>query len=102
MSQETWNAVDDYFTAELVPEQAGFLKALDASDASNLPAISVSANQGMIEVRVRAALDGLPSVEADGVGSFDLAFIDADKQNNPDYFEWAMKLVCPGRCDLGG
>ena len=46
MSQEIWNAVDDYFTAELVPEQAGFQKALDASDASNLPAISVSANQG--------------------------------------------------------
>ena len=46
MSRETWNAVDDYFTAELVPEQAGLQKALDASDASNLPAISVSANQG--------------------------------------------------------
>ncbi|MBO6559231.1 MAG: O-methyltransferase [Nisaea sp.] len=157
--QPTWDAVDAYFTETLVPEQAKFEKALDASEASNLPAISVSANVGKflqllarmngarkvlevgtlggystlwlasalpadgkvvtlefeqlhaevaranfreagygdrIEVRVGAALDSLPGVEADGIGPFDLAFIDADKKNNPGYFEWALKLVRPG------
>jgi len=27
---------------------------------------------------------------------FDLIFIDADKQNNPGYFEWALRLSRPG------
>ena len=27
---------------------------------------------------------------------FDLIFIDADKKNNPRYFEWALKLSRPG------
>ena len=45
-----------------------------------------------VEVRVGAALDLLPGVE----GPFDLIFIDADKQNNPGYFEWALKLSKPG------
>lgn len=157
--QKTWDAVDGYFTETLVPEQAAFQKALDASDASNLPAISVSANVGKflhlltrmigarkvlevgtlggystlwfasalpedgrvvtleyeplhaevaranfreagladrIEVRVGAAMESLPGVEVDGIGAFDLAFIDADKKNNPGYFEWALKLVRPG------
>jgi len=44
------------------------------------------------EVRVGQALDTLPSVE----GPFDLSFIDADKQNNPEYFRWALKLSRPG------
>ena len=29
-------------------------------------------------------------------GPFDLIFIDADKQNNPGYFEWALRLSRPG------
>jgi predicted O-methyltransferase YrrM len=49
-----------------------------------------------VEVRVGRALDTLPGVEADGVGPFDLVFIDADKPSNPDYVEWALKLTRPG------
>ena len=45
-----------------------------------------------VEVRVGKALDTLPRLE----GPFDLAFIDADKQNNPEYFRWALKLARPG------
>ncbi|MET1026138.1 MAG: methyltransferase, partial [Dongiaceae bacterium] len=26
----------------------------------------------------------------------DLVFIDADKENNPEYFSWALKLTRPG------
>jgi predicted O-methyltransferase YrrM len=46
----------------------------------------------IVEVRVGAALDSLPAIEAEKGGPFDLFFIDADKVNNPNYFEWAIKL----------
>ena len=49
-----------------------------------------------VEVRLGRALDLLPQVEADRIGPFDLVFIDADKENNPRYFEWALKLTRPG------
>ncbi|HXU41740.1 MAG TPA: O-methyltransferase [Burkholderiales bacterium] len=45
-----------------------------------------------VEVRIGQALDTLPSVQ----GPFDFAFIDADKQNNAEYFSWALKLSRPG------
>ena len=48
------------------------------------------------EVRVGPALETLPLLEKDGVGPFDLAFIDADKANIPEYFEWGLKLGRPG------
>jgi predicted O-methyltransferase YrrM len=49
-----------------------------------------------VEVRVGRALDTLPQLEADGVGPFDLVFIDADKPSNPDYVEWALKITRTG------
>ncbi|UUN26665.1 O-methyltransferase [Streptomyces sp. FIT100] len=49
-----------------------------------------------VEVRVGAALDSLAALEAEGAGPFDLFFIDADKVNNPNYVEWAVKLSRPG------
>ena len=45
-----------------------------------------------IEIHVGPALDTLPSLK----GPFDLSFIDADKQNNAEYFSWALKLSRPG------
>lgn len=45
-----------------------------------------------VEIRVGPALATLPALQ----GPFDLAFIDADKQNNPEYFTWALKLSRPG------
>jgi len=48
------------------------------------------------EVRVGAALDSLPKVESEGLGPFDLIFIDADKPNNPHYLDWAIRLSRPG------
>lgn len=47
-----------------------------------------------VEVRVGAALDNLPALE--GGEPFDFFFIDADKVNNPNYYEWAVKLSRPG------
>jgi len=39
-----------------------------------------------------AALDTLPTLR----GPFDLIFIDADKENNAAYLEWAVRLARPG------
>jgi predicted O-methyltransferase YrrM len=50
-----------------------------------------------VEVRVGPALENLPRLFAEeGQGAFDLAFIDADKPNNANYFAWALRLVRPG------
>jgi predicted O-methyltransferase YrrM len=46
-----------------------------------------------VEVIVGAALETLPTVTG---GPFDLVFIDADKQNNASYLEWALRLTHPG------
>jgi predicted O-methyltransferase YrrM len=48
-----------------------------------------------VEVIVGAALDTLPTLEGRGE-QFDLVFIDADKENNIAYVEWAIKLGHPG------
>jgi predicted O-methyltransferase YrrM len=48
-----------------------------------------------VEVIVGAALDTLPQL-ADRGETFDLIFIDADKENNVAYVEWAIKLGRPG------
>jgi predicted O-methyltransferase YrrM len=49
-----------------------------------------------VEIRVGAALDSLPKLHAEKAGPFDFIFIDADKENNPPYLEWALKLSRPG------
>jgi predicted O-methyltransferase YrrM len=48
-----------------------------------------------VEVIVGAALDTLPQLAERGE-TFDLVFIDADKENNVAYVEWAIKLGAPG------
>jgi predicted O-methyltransferase YrrM len=48
------------------------------------------------EVRVGAALDTLELLAAEGAGPFDVVFLDADKQRNPEYLEWALRLTRPG------
>jgi predicted O-methyltransferase YrrM len=49
-----------------------------------------------IEIRLAAALQSMQALVADGSEPFDLIFIDADKQNNPRYLEWSLKLSRPG------
>ncbi len=49
-----------------------------------------------VSIRVGAALDTLPQLEAEGAGPFDLVFIDADKENNANYVNWALKLTRSG------
>ncbi|MGZ8336397.1 MAG: O-methyltransferase [Allosphingosinicella sp.] len=54
-----------------------------------------------VDVRVGAALDLLPAIEAEGGGAFDLVFIDADKVNQDKYLEWALRLARPGTVIIG-
>ena len=49
-----------------------------------------------VEIRIGAALDTLAALEAEGGGPFDFVFIDADKENNPRYLDWAVRLGRPG------
>jgi predicted O-methyltransferase YrrM len=58
----------------------------------NLARAGVDDRVGVI---VGAALDTLPTL-VDRDERFDLIFIDADKENNVAYLEWAIKLAAPG------
>ncbi len=50
-----------------------------------------------VDVKVGPALDTLPTLE----GPFDLVFLDADKPNNPQYLEWALRLARKGSLIVG-
>jgi predicted O-methyltransferase YrrM len=50
----------------------------------------------LIDLRIGRALDVLPQLQAEGCAPFDFIFIDADKANTADYFQWAIKLSHPG------
>jgi len=49
-----------------------------------------------VELREGKALELLPELAAEGLEAFDLTFIDADKCNNPQYFDWALRLSHKG------
>jgi len=49
-----------------------------------------------IDIRLGAALDTLPQLAAEKQGPFDFTFIDADRANLAEYFDWAVKLSHPG------
>jgi predicted O-methyltransferase YrrM len=49
-----------------------------------------------VEVRLGRAIDSLPKLAAEGVGPFDLTFLDADKPGTLEYFDWAVRLSRPG------
>ena len=45
-----------------------------------------------VDIRVGAALDSLAALEAEGQEPFDFVFIDADKENDANYLDWAIRL----------
>jgi len=100
-----WDDVDQYISEALVKPDAALDAALEADGGrlvtleyvekhaevarANLQRAGVA---NRVEVRVGAALDTLASVQ----GPLDLTFIDADKQNNAEYFRRALELSRPG------
>ena len=78
-------------TLEAVPQHAEVARA-------NVDRAGVG---GRVDIRVGAALDTLPELEAEQAGPFDVVFIDADKENYPHYLEWTLKLTRPGSVIIG-
>jgi predicted O-methyltransferase YrrM len=54
-----------------------------------------------VQVRVGPALETLPELHGEGLGPFDMIFIDADKQNYPGYLEWSLRLSRVGTLIVG-
>ncbi|HTV06870.1 MAG TPA: O-methyltransferase [Acidobacteriaceae bacterium] len=51
---------------------------------------------GKVQLRQGPALEALPRIAAENLSPFDFVFIDADKENNSGYFQWALRLTRPG------
>lgn len=49
-----------------------------------------------VEIRLGKALDSLAQIQTERQAAFDFIFIDADKPNNSNYFQWALRLSRPG------
>ena len=73
-------------TLEIDPQHAGVAK-------ENVAGAGVA---DRVEIVLGPALESLAKLHAAGRGPFDLFFIDADKPNIPDYFQWSLKLSRPG------
>ncbi len=54
--------------------------------------IAAAGLDGVVTIRLGRAIETLPQLASEGLGPFDVIFIDADKPGNPDYFAWALKL----------
>jgi predicted O-methyltransferase YrrM len=51
---------------------------------------------GLIRIKVGPALDSMRDLLDAGTESFDLVFVDADKQTTPEYFQLALELTHAG------
>lgn len=86
-------------TAEALPED-GRVIACDVSEEWTAIARRYWAEAGVahkIDLRIAPAMQTLDALLAAGQsGSFDFAFIDADKENQADYYERCLQLLRPG------
>ena len=78
--------------------RGGRIVSLEYSDKHAAVASANLKNAGLlkkVDIRVGLALESLPLLAKER-SQFDLIFIDADKDNNPQYLEWAIKLSRKG------
>ena len=79
--------------------EGGQLISLEADPRHAEVARTNVANAGLasvVDIRTGPALESLPKLAAEQPEPFDLVFIDADKENNAAYFDWALRLTRPG------
>jgi predicted O-methyltransferase YrrM len=50
----------------------------------------------VVEIKVGPALETLKKMDGDGAEAFDMVFLDADKENNVKYLEYALKFAKKG------
>ncbi len=69
-------------SCEVLPEHAAVARAV----------IAGAGLSPKVEIRVGPALETLHRLAEEGGAPFDFVFIDADKENDPHYLEWAVRL----------
>jgi predicted O-methyltransferase YrrM len=82
----------------------GRLVTLEFSDKHAAVAKANIARAGFaerVEIRIGPALESLVELAGEGEEAFDLIFLDADKPNNPNYLDWALRFSRPGTVILG-
>jgi predicted O-methyltransferase YrrM len=52
----------------------------------------MGSDHARVELREGPALETLPKLVAEGAGPFDMIFLDADKEHNAEYLQWAVRL----------
>lgn len=70
------------------------IEAEPANAAIARASIDAAGIGGRVAIRIGRAADVLPTLE--GSDPFDLVFIDADKESNTVYLDWAARLARPG------
>ena len=84
--------------ARALPEY-GHLVTLESNPAHAAVArrnLEVAGLSGRVELREGPALESLARIGKYETATYDFIFIDADKPNNPEYLEHALKLARPG------
>ncbi|MBV9843076.1 MAG: O-methyltransferase [Sphingomonadaceae bacterium] len=94
----TLGGVSTIFLARALPE-GGRLISCEINPKHAEVARGNVANAGLadkVDIRVGPAIDTLGAMLTTQEAAFDLVFIDADKQSNPDYVRAALHLAHPG------
>ncbi|KAF4637653.1 hypothetical protein G7Y89_g414 [Cudoniella acicularis] len=84
--------------AKALPEDGKLITLEINPERAQIAATNIS-NAGFaskVEIKLGPALSTLERMGAESTEPFDMIFIDADKDNNPGYFKWALKLSRKG------
>jgi predicted O-methyltransferase YrrM len=99
----TLGAYSTIWLARALPS-AGKLISLEANPKHAELSRKNIANAGLsdrVEIRLGLGLESLPKLAAEKPVPFDLVFIDANKDQMPEYFDWAIKLTRVGGFIVG-